>query len=118
PNVRLKLNRNLKPQTRISCKPKGCTSIRDLQNILNPWDALIADLRNKTQLYVFENLQPSKYLKDLSIRYYGGTQFPNWLFDNSLSNVVFLRLEHCKYCLLLPPLGILLFLKDLTIKGG
>ncbi|RDX75101.1 putative disease resistance RPP13-like protein 1, partial [Mucuna pruriens] len=113
----------------------GRLSIGELQNVQNPWDALTADLKNKIHLEelelewnqnpddlrkerdVFENLQPSKHLKKLSIRNYGGTQFPCWLFDKSLSNMVSLKLDFCIYCLCLPPLGLLPFLKHLTITG-
>jgi len=41
----------------------------------------------------------------------------NSVFDNSLSNLVFLWLENCKYCLCLPPLGLLSSLKTLKITG-
>ena len=47
---------------------------------------------------VLENLQPYKHLEKLSIRNYGGTQFPRWLFDNSSLNVLSLKLDCCKYC--------------------
>ncbi|XP_020237491.1 putative disease resistance RPP13-like protein 1 [Cajanus cajan] len=113
----------------------GRLSVEGLQNIVNPLDALAVDLKNKTNLVelelewnwnpndskkerdVFDNLQPSKHLKNLSIKKYGGTKFPRWLFDNSLPNVVSLRLEDCKYCSCLPPLGLLPSLKHLTIIG-
>ncbi|RDX75102.1 putative disease resistance RPP13-like protein 1, partial [Mucuna pruriens] len=117
----------------------GRLSISDLHNIENPLDALAADLQTKTHLVelelnwslnwdwnladstkerdVIENLQPSKHLKKLLIRNYGGAQFPSWLLDNLLSNLMCLRLAHCEYCLCLPPLGLLPFLKDLTISG-
>ncbi|RZB65900.1 putative disease resistance RPP13-like protein 1, partial [Glycine soja] len=94
----------------------GRLSFWELQNIENPSDALAADLKNKTRLVelelewnwnrnpddsakerdaiVIENLQPSKHLEKLSIRNYGGKQFPNWLSNNSLSNVVFLKLHN------------------------
>ncbi|CAJ1977963.1 unnamed protein product [Sphenostylis stenocarpa] len=111
--------------------------IKDLQNTVNPLDALAADLKNKALLVqlnlqwdskrsldnsmkerdVLENLQPSKHLKQLSINEYGGTQFPLWLSDNSLSNVVSLTLKNCKHCLWLPSLGLLIFLKHLEIMG-
>jgi len=101
---------------------------------VNPWDA---DLKNKTHLValdfewdlkrnnedsikereVLENLQPSTHLEQLSINGYGGTQFSRWLSDNSLSNVVSLTLKRCKYCLWLPSLGLLTFLRHLTIEG-
>ncbi|KAL2326243.1 hypothetical protein Fmac_025301 [Flemingia macrophylla] len=115
----------------------GRLSIEQVQNIVNPSDALVADLNNKSHLVklklrwqcdrniensmkereVLENLQPSKHLLAISIWNYGGTQFPNWLFNNSLSKIVSLNLKHCKYCIRLPPLGILPFLKDLKITG-
>ena len=107
-------------------------SFRELQNIENPSDALAADLKNKTLLVeldfvwnshrntddsakerdviVIENLQPSKHLDKLSIINYGGKQFPNWLSDNSLSNVVSLKLHNCQSCERLPSLGLLPFL--------
>ncbi|KAG4947331.1 hypothetical protein JHK87_043338 [Glycine soja] len=114
-------------------------SFRELQNIENPSDALAADLKNKTRLVelkfewnshrnpddsakerdviVIENLQPSKHLEKLSIRNYGGKQFPNWLSDNSLSNVESLVLKNCQSCQHLPSLGLLPFLKNLRISS-
>ncbi|WVZ13608.1 hypothetical protein V8G54_011174 [Vigna mungo] len=114
----------------------GKLSINELQNIVNPLDALEANLKNKPlvelnliwyrnqipddprkEKKVLENLQPSNQLERLSIRSYCGTQFPSWVSDNSLSNLVFLELKDCKYCLYLPPLGLLSSLKTLVIKG-
>ena len=114
----------------------GRLSMKEVQNILNPLDALEANLKNKhlvelkltwksdhipddprKEKKVLENLQPSNHLESLGINNYGGTQFPNWVFDNSLSNLVFLQLQDCKYCLCLPPLGLLSSLKTLKIKG-
>nr|ACJ22813.1 NBS-LRR type putative disease resistance protein CNL-B16 [Phaseolus vulgaris]ACZ74712.1 CNL-B16 [Phaseolus vulgaris] len=114
----------------------GRLSINDVQNILNPLHALEANVKNKhlvelelqwksdhipddprKEKEVLQNLQPSNHLEILSIRNYSGTEFPSWLFDNSLSNLVFLQLEDCKYCLCLPPLGIVSSLKTLEIRG-
>ncbi|KAL2971788.1 hypothetical protein AAZX31_15G216700 [Glycine max] len=117
----------------------GRLSFWELQNIENPSDALAADLKNKTRLVelelewnwnrnpddsakerdaiVIENLQPSKHLEKLSIRNYGGKQFPNWLSNNSLSNVVFLKLHNCQSCQHLPSLGLFPFLKNLEISS-
>ncbi|RDX76757.1 putative disease resistance RPP13-like protein 1, partial [Mucuna pruriens] len=116
---------------------RGSLAIEDLQNIVNPVDALAADLKNKKYLLdlvlewnqnqnleedsakereVLDNLQPFRHLEYLSINNYGGTQFPSWL-DNSLSNLVSLTLKNCKYCVCLPPLGLLPLLKHLTITG-
>jgi len=115
----------------------GELSIKNLENIVNACDALAADLKNKTHLVglrlewrlkrnnedsikereALENLQPSRHLEESSISDYGGTQFPRWLSDNCLCNVVSLTLERCKYCLWLPSLGLLTSLKYLKIKG-
>ncbi|KHN20832.1 Putative disease resistance RPP13-like protein 1 [Glycine soja] len=116
----------------------GRLSFRGLQNIKNPSDALAADLKNKTRLVelefgwyhrnpddsakerdviVIENLQPSKHLEKLSMRNYGGKQFPNWLSYNSLSNVMSLKLDNCQSCQRLPTLGLFPFLKNLEISS-
>jgi len=111
----------------------GSLSIRELQNIENSLDASKAYLKNKTLLVklelqwgwdrdsidlkkeeeVIKNLQPSENLKELEIFQYGGKQFPNWL--HSLPNLVSLYLNGCGSCERLPPLGLLPFLKDLSI---
>ncbi|XP_014522121.1 putative disease resistance protein At3g14460, partial [Vigna radiata var. radiata] len=114
----------------------GSLKINDLHNIENPSYALKADLKNKPHLVelwlewnfigsssvdsekaenVIENLRPSKYLKELSIRNYIGKQFPDWLLHNSLPNLVSLVLEGCESCQSLPPLGLFQFLKYLSI---
>jgi hypothetical protein len=111
----------------------GTFSISELQNIVNPSDALAANLKRKAHLVrlelkwnansdnsvkereVLENLQPSKHLKELFIQSYGGTLFPDWFGVNALSNVVSLELIKCENCVLLPPLGILPSLKELVI---
>ncbi|XP_068490367.1 putative disease resistance RPP13-like protein 1 isoform X2 [Phaseolus vulgaris] len=116
---------------------RGEVSIKNLENIGNPCDALAADLKRKTHLVslclqwnlkrnnddsvkereILENLQPCRHLKELSIDGYGGTQFLCWLSDNSLLNVVSLTLKNFKHCLQLPSLGLLIFLKHLEIYG-
>ena len=112
-------------------------SIKNLENIMNTCDALAADLKNKTHLVrlslewdlqrdnedsikereVLVNLQPSRHLEQLSITGYCGTQFPGWLSEKILLNVVSLKLYNCKYCQWLPSLGLLTFLKHLQIYG-
>jgi Leucine-rich repeat (LRR) protein len=113
----------------------GTLSISGLQNIVNPSDASAANLKNKVHLVklelewnenidnsekdreVLEKLQPSKHMKDLSVCSYGGTRFPDWFGDSSLSNVVSLKLSNCENCVLLPPLGILSSLEELWLIG-
>ncbi|KAL5148136.1 putative disease resistance RPP13-like protein 1 [Glycine soja] len=118
----------------------GRLSIGELQNIESSSDASAVDLKNKAHLVelklkrdgigdqnpddstkerdviVIENLQPSKHLEKLSIKNYGGMQFPSWLSDNSLWNVVSLSLKNCQSCQCLPSLGLLPSLKELTIE--
>ncbi|XP_068501467.1 putative disease resistance RPP13-like protein 1 [Phaseolus vulgaris] len=114
----------------------GRLSINDVQNISNPLDALGANMKDKhlvelelqwkwdhipddarKENEVLQNLQPSNHLENLSMSNYSGTKFPSWVSDNSLSNLVFLELRNCKYCLCLPSLGLLSSLKTLEIEG-
>ncbi|XVF23591.1 hypothetical protein REPUB_Repub13aG0052300 [Reevesia pubescens] len=64
-----------------------------------------------------EQLEPHTYLEHLVISSYKGTRFPEWVGHSSFSNVVYLDLRDCKFCLFLPPLGQLSSLKSLTISG-
>ncbi|CAL0331188.1 unnamed protein product [Lupinus luteus] len=114
-------------------KLQGTLSIKGLQNVSDPVDALAANLKNKIHLEtlclgwsmndngsenqrnVLENLQPPANLKGLIIVHYDGTRFPNWFGHNYLSNIGSLSLFNCKFCFFLPPLGILPSLKTLWI---
>ncbi|KAG5033495.1 hypothetical protein JHK85_017477 [Glycine max] len=84
------------------------------------WDGIgdqnTDDSTKERDVIVIENLQPSKHLEKLSIKNYGGMQFPSWLSDNSLWNVVSLSLKNCQSCQCLPSLGLLPSLKELTIE--
>ena len=113
----------------------GTLSILNLQNVVCAADALEANLKDKgklddlvfgwdcnavsgdfqNQTRVLENLQPHNKLKTLTIEYYYGAKFPNWLGDPSFMNLVFLQLKSCKNCLSLPPIGQLQSLKGLSI---
>ncbi|KAI9115253.1 hypothetical protein K1719_013572 [Acacia pycnantha] len=113
----------------------GSISISKLQNVISPSAASAVNLRSKVHLKeltlewcidheksqhdkgVLENFQPHQNLKKLSIGNYGGTEFPNWLADHSLSNLVSLELRNCKYCISLPSLGLFPSLKSLSIIG-
>ncbi|XP_021297142.1 putative disease resistance protein At3g14460 [Herrania umbratica] len=112
----------------------GTLSVSKLQNISSSSDASYAKLKAKKYLNelhlewsdsesdpvkdtaVLENLEPSKGLKKLTIRFYGGTKFPSWLGDSSFSNIVFLCLRDCNNCSSLPPLGQLPSLEHLIIE--
>ncbi|XP_048420387.1 putative disease resistance RPP13-like protein 1 [Pyrus x bretschneideri] len=115
---------------------QGRLRISNLQNVVDFVDALEANLKNKKELNdlelawvdeeaddsqkerdVLDKLQPSANLEKLTIRFYGGTSFPNWLgSSNSFSNIQFMCISDCKYCLSLPSFGQLPTLKELRIK--
>ncbi|CAN6692997.1 unnamed protein product [Malus baccata var. baccata] len=112
---------------------QGRLRISNLQNVV---DALEANLKDKKELKdlelawgveeaddsqkerdVLDKLQPSANLEKLTIRFYGGFSFPNWLgSSNSFSNIQFVCISDCKYCLSLPSFGQLPTLKELRIE--
>ncbi|QHO18135.1 Putative disease resistance RPP13-like protein [Arachis hypogaea] len=113
---------------------QGELCISKLENVIDPSDACQANLKEKKQIkelllkwshstleeshqVVLEHLQPSTNLKKLTVKCYGGTSFPNWLGDSSFGNIVCLRIEDCRHCSSLPPLGRLQSLKELFISG-
>ncbi|XP_048442472.1 putative disease resistance protein At3g14460 [Pyrus x bretschneideri] len=115
---------------------RGKLSIRNVQNVVNSMDASGANLKDKKHLsevvlawglkdeydtikerHVLGSLQPSVNLAKLTIRFYGGTRFPDWLGDPSFSNIQVMRLTGCRTCLWLPPVGRLPALKELYIEG-
>ncbi|XP_010659261.2 putative disease resistance protein At3g14460 [Vitis vinifera] len=117
---------------------RGKLSISGLQNVVNVRDAIEAKLEDKEYLEklvlewigifdstrdekveneIFDMLQPHENLKNLSIEYYGGTEFPSWVGDPSFSMMEYLNLKGCKKCISLPSLGQLPLLKELIIEG-
>ncbi|XP_028123908.1 putative disease resistance RPP13-like protein 1 [Camellia sinensis] len=74
-------------------------------------------LQNEMVTEVLDILKPHKKLKELYIRGYHGTRFPIWIGDPLFSNMVCMKLQNCKNCTSLPPLGQLPSLKDLHIEG-
>jgi len=121
---------------------RGTLIISRLENAIEPMDARDAKLIEKldltalclewgwewswgidephditSELEVLNMLQPSKALKVLTIRRYGGMKFPTWLKGHSFPHMVLLRIENCKKCTSLPPVGELPSLKHLFIEG-
>jgi len=118
---------------------KGRLQISGLKNVIDPVDAMAANLKDKKHLEelsmsyderremdgsltearvsVLEALQPNRNLMRLSINDYTGSSFPNWLGDHHLPNLVSLELLGCKLCSQLPPLGQFPSLKKLSISG-
>ncbi|KAL7187993.1 hypothetical protein ACSBR1_037935 [Camellia fascicularis] len=64
---------------------------------------------------VLEALQPHPILKELVVRGYKGTRFPDWMSGSDLKNLVNIELFECNNCLRLPPLGQLPLLQSLII---
>ncbi|KAL0007593.1 hypothetical protein SO802_009095 [Lithocarpus litseifolius] len=89
-----------------------------LNELLLEWSSKIDESQDRTnELDVLNMLQSPKALKKLTIRCYGGTRFPTWLRAPSFPNMMPLRIENCKKCTSLPPVGHLPSLKALSIKG-
>ncbi|KAF7130389.1 hypothetical protein RHSIM_Rhsim10G0074500 [Rhododendron simsii] len=111
--------------------------IKELDNVRSPADAENANLKRKRDIVslnlhwsdhgeenlpndvegVLESLQPHSNLKKLSINYYRGSKFPNWMTCSVLKNLVELSLYSCSRCEQLPPLGKLHSLEKLDING-
>ncbi|KAG6629624.1 hypothetical protein CIPAW_14G097500 [Carya illinoinensis] len=113
----------------------GTLSILELQNVKSPIVALAANLRDKKNLEeltlewnataktsgsertILESLQPHTNLKSLTIQYYRGENFPNWIANHSFSKITSLHLKNCEYCRSLPPVWQLPSLQTLSIIG-
>ncbi|KAG6625414.1 putative disease resistance RPP13-like protein 1 [Carya illinoinensis] len=112
--------------------------ISRLENVTRPKEAEDATLSNKSEitrlslewsedideskdraseLEVLENLEPHESLKELTIRCYGGIDFPTWLRRPSFLNMELLKIENCENCKSLAAIGQLAFLKFLSIGG-
>ncbi|CAA6661052.1 unnamed protein product [Spirodela intermedia] len=55
--------------------------------------------------YAFQGFSPPSRLEVLHIEWFFGLRFPVWINNNSLRHLRWLRLENCKFCQALPPLG-------------
>jgi Leucine-rich repeat (LRR) protein len=90
----------------------------DLNELCLEWSAHVDWSKDRaSELDVLNVLHPNKSLKELTIKCYGGTEFPTWLKGHSFPYLVLLRIENCKKCTSLPPAGQLPSLKHLFIEG-
>lgn len=110
---------------------RGTLRLSRLENVNDIEDAKRADFASKDGLEVFllewggtgekeldllNELKPHRKLKVLSIKGYGGLEFSTWIGHPLFSNMTFVRVEDCKNCRFLPPLGQLPSLRKLIIK--
>ncbi|WJX60319.1 hypothetical protein P8452_45543 [Trifolium repens] len=118
---------------------QGRLQISGLENVIDPADAVAANLKEKNHLKelsmsydewremggsiteahvsVLDALQPNSNLMRLTIKDYRGSSFPNWLGYHHLPNLVSLELLGCKFHSQLPPLGQFPSLKKLSVSG-
>ncbi|CAJ2643891.1 unnamed protein product [Trifolium pratense] len=110
-----------------------CTlRISGLENVIDRVDAVTANLKNKKYLeelcmmfcyskeidiFILEVIEPNNNLNKLDIVGYCGNNFPNWIKDRHLPNLISLKLIECKFCSRMPPLGQLSYLRELSISG-
>ncbi|XP_020970397.1 putative disease resistance protein At3g14460 [Arachis ipaensis] len=116
----------------------GSLELKKLENIVDVKEAENARMTNKNlinELYlewssgddmvpntkaerdILDSLQPHNSLKELRIKGYKGTIFPDWLGHCSYNNMTSVSLESCNNCCMLPSLGQLPYLKALRIQG-
>ncbi|XP_018722361.2 putative disease resistance protein At3g14460 [Eucalyptus grandis] len=89
----------------------------DLANLSLHWDKHVGNRHNhELEAQVLDFLQPHTNLENLTILNYGGARFPSWL-DCTYSKIVSLCLWDCPNVVLLPMIGQLPSLKELSLKG-
>uniref|UniRef100_A0A452ZEJ4 R13L1/DRL21-like LRR repeat region domain-containing protein n=1 Tax=Aegilops tauschii subsp. strangulata TaxID=200361 RepID=A0A452ZEJ4_AEGTS len=91
------------------------------KTFINILDLVWSDNRNlpseevNSDKEILEVLQPHHELKELTVKAFAGSSFPNWL--SSLSHLQTIHLSDCTKCSILPALGELPQLKYLDIGG-
>ncbi|QHO22303.1 Putative disease resistance RPP13-like protein [Arachis hypogaea] len=105
----------------VDVKEAKSAKIMDMKHIDELWlewssgEDMVSDTqREKVML---DNLQPHNRLKELKIKGYKGTIFPDWLASCSYNDLTSVSLKSCKNCCMLPSLGQLPSLKSLSIEG-
>ncbi|XP_048497540.1 putative disease resistance RPP13-like protein 1 [Beta vulgaris subsp. vulgaris] len=115
---------------------RGSLRISGLENIVAEADAYAANLMDKGHLdelvfmqhdecsvadrqheQLMHALKPHTNLVRLTIDFYEGKKFPDWVGNDTFCNLEVLHLKQCTNCVELPSLGQLPLLKHLLIKG-
>ncbi|KAG6502014.1 disease resistance protein RGA2-like [Zingiber officinale] len=95
-----------------SCGGKKILKNKDLNDLLIEFNNL--ERYDKDML---DDLCPDTSLKELIIKNYGSPQFPTWLMELQLPNLVEVCLENCGGCEHIPPFGNLQFLEKLVLTA-
>ncbi|RQO98965.2 hypothetical protein POPTR_013G041800v4 [Populus trichocarpa] len=94
---------------------RGVLKICKVEQVRDKKEAEKAKLREKTMKNDQIGLQPHPNIRSLTIKGYGGENFPSWMSILLLNNLMVLRLKDCNECRELPTLGCLPRLKILEI---
>ncbi|TXG47843.1 hypothetical protein EZV62_027137 [Acer yangbiense] len=90
---------------------------RNLRQLGLSWEDDDSDLQSPEDAEkVLEALEPHANLEIFDISGYKGVQFPFWMRDHILNNVVDLSLSDCHNCSHLPPLSLLASLRTLSLS--
>ncbi|XP_075645990.1 putative disease resistance protein RGA3 isoform X1 [Castanea sativa] len=88
-----------------------------LWKLVFEWSDRVVNTHDEaTEKNVLEGLQPHSNLKELQIRHYRGNEFPAWMREGQLQNLISVTLNDCTNCKILT-LGELPNLQLLYIKG-
>nr|XP_043608742.1 putative disease resistance protein RGA4 [Erigeron canadensis] len=90
-----------------------------LSELVVEWsDEFDGSRKYRLETEVLDVLKPHRdSLKNLEIMSYGGKEFPKWVGDSSFFKLTFVRMNKCRNCVFLPPLGQLPSLKKLSIES-
>ncbi|WKA13312.1 hypothetical protein VitviT2T_030626 [Vitis vinifera] len=86
-----------------------------LQSLRLEWNRWGQDGGDEGDQSVMEGLQPHQHLKDIFIDGYGGTEFPSWMMNSLLPNLIKIEIWGCSRCKILPPFSQLPSLKSLGL---
>jgi Leucine-rich repeat (LRR) protein len=91
---------------------------KSLDKLVFEWSNRVVNTQDEaTENSVLEGLEPHSNLKKLQILHYGGNEFPAWMREGGLQNLVSLTLNGCLKCKTLALGDRLPNLRELYIKG-
>uniref|UniRef100_A0A0A9GMP7 NB-ARC domain-containing protein n=1 Tax=Arundo donax TaxID=35708 RepID=A0A0A9GMP7_ARUDO len=100
---------------------EACLTAKKLEKLSLEWCHSGEDVESYDRISVAEEvldaLKPHSLLGELNIKGYYGLEFPSWIAEYSLSDLVLITLDNCYNCEKLPPLGVLPALRCLFIQN-